>query len=260
MTEVARNTLDSYGNAIVVGYDILSQQNNQTTYRRYVVLHVVNGGSITFGASNRSVSFWVPDKTNGLNYTYYSGDHTVLSQDVTVSHDSQGYHTENIYGNLYGGFVNWDFSASVQFPRIANIASITSFTGDTIAGPFKATFTATDGYTYKLRISIPYVYELQKYDNYVSGTEVTLNETSLAYIRNYTNQSTVQIGGVIETYKDGNFVGESVELMIYPRTASGVHLRINNEWKEAIPYVRINGAWKEATPYVRINNQWKEGI
>lgn len=260
MNVIAEHALDGYGNKFQAGYDILKQENNSTQYRRYVVLHVVPGGSVTFGSSSRRASFWNPNITNALNYSYGGGDHVLVQQDVTVQHDSQGQHTETIAGNVYGGFVDWNFSVNVDFPRTAKIAPISSFTGDTITGNFKATYTPDSGYTYKLRISIPNVYMLQKYDNYVSGTDVTLNDASIAYIRNYTNKSTVEIGGVIETYKNGTYVGESEELKIYPRTTSGVRLRVNGAWKEAVPYVRVNGVWKEAVPYVRVNNQWKEGI
>lgn len=43
-------------------------------------------------------------------------------------------------------------------------------------------------------------------------------------------------------------------------TQKYVKVKVNGQWKDAVPYVRINNQWKEATPYMRVNGQWKEGI
>ena len=42
--------------------------------------------------------------------------------------------------------------------------------------------------------------------------------------------------------------------------ARPIRIRVNGQWKQAIPYVRVNGQWKKAQAYIRANNTWKEGI
>lgn len=140
------------------------------------------------------------------------------------------------------------------------VCKITSFTGTSVTGNFKATYTNVSGTTKILRISIPYVVELQRYNNYVSGTNVVLSASAIQKIKDYTTNNTVKIGGVIETWKDGSKIGESSEITINCTIGGTARVRVNGQWREATPYIRVNGQWKEAVPYIRVNNQWKEGI
>lgn len=144
-----------------------------------------------------------------------------------------------------------------------NPVTIDTFTGQKVTGVFKATYTPVAGqnYTYRLRISIPNVVALQLYENYQSGQEVTLSKAALQLIKQHATGDTVTLGGVIEAYSGGTKMGESREINIVCSTKGNyIKLRINGEWKEAVPYIRVNGEWKEAKPYIRVNNQWKEGI
>ena len=254
MTVLETKWIDSY-NYMQVGYDILSQQNNQTTYRRYITLHVA--GHVSW--SNAVARFNNPNVEQSLSYTYYAGDYTLLSQDVTVSHDSQGEHTETISGNVTSGYVSWYFSQSVAFPKINTLTQLESFTGTSITGNFKATYTPGQ-YQYKLAIAIAGVKTLQVFDNYVSGTNVQFSDNAISQIRAYTTNKTITLAGILQNWSNGAYLGDSKQIEITVKTTNGVSLRVNGTWKEATPYVRVNGAWKEATPYVRVNNQWKEGI
>ena len=185
----------------------------------------------------------------------------LLEQELTVQHNSEGYHTETISGNVRL-VANWDFSFNVDFPKTKKPATINTFTGGNIEDFFSATFTDEYNFRHRLRISIPNVVELQVYDNYQSGQNVKLSSSALQKIRNYTSNDTVPIGGVIESYNGNTKIGESIEIIISCSTKqeSKARVRVNGAWKEATPYVRINGQWKEAKPYIRVNNQWKEGI
>jgi hypothetical protein len=144
-----------------------------------------------------------------------------------------------------------------------SLVKLNSFTGTNINGVFKANYTpiSGQGYTYKLRISIPNATTLQRYDNYSSNQEVTLSSDAKQTIKSYTTSGTINLGGVIEVYNGGTKISESSEITISVSTkGNSARLRINGQWKEAKPYIRINGQWKEAKPYIRVNNQWKEGI
>ena len=39
-----------------------------------------------------------------------------------------------------------------------------------------------------------------------------------------------------------------------------INLKVNNEWKRAIPYLKVNGEWKVAIPYLKVNGEWKQVI
>lgn len=262
MATLGTYALDGYGNNLVVGYDILGQENNSTTYQRYIGLNVVAGGSVSW--SSPRASFNNPSASaSGLPTYYGPGYHTLLLQQVTVQHDSSGHHTETISGNVRV-VANWDFSFDVDFPPTKQPATINNFTGESIYGTFKASYTPVSGqnYTYKLRISIPNVVALALYENYSSNSGVTLSSTAINAIKNYTSADRVDIGGVIETFEGSTKIGESNEIIISCSTKeqSKARVRVNGAWKEATVYVRINGVWKEAKPYIRVNNQWKEGI
>lgn len=258
MAELGSFSLDNWGNRIYVDYDITAQQNNQSTYRRRIMLHVVNGGSVTWYTP--TASFWSPNKTETLANHYTAGDHVLNEQWLTVQHDSAGNHTETIAGNIDTSFFKRDFSYTVQFPRTKSPATLDSFTGTRLTGGFTATYTGDASYTYKLRISIPYVVELQTFNNYVSGTEVRLSYEAVQLARENNPGNNIVIGGVIETWSGDTKVGESSEIMLNCTMGGSAKIRVNGVWKDAIPYVRINNQWKEVIPYIRVNNQWKEGI
>lgn len=51
----------------------------------------------------------------------------------------------------------------------------------------------------------------------------------------------------------------SLALDVIPRYEL-LKIKINGNWKRAIPYVKINGVWRKATPYVKINGSWRKGV
>ena len=52
---------------------------------------------------------------------------------------------------------------------------------------------------------------------------------------------------------------ETSNIILYPilKYISTVYVRVNGEWKLAVPYVRVNGEWKSAIAYVRVDGKWK---
>ena len=166
--------------------------------------------------------------------------------------------------------IDWYFNSqignrigSAPFPltKIQRAAGIKTFTGTDVDEAFTATFDTVSGATeYKLRISIPYVVFLQRFDNYTSGKEVYLSSEAITELRNRATGNTIDVGGIIETYKNGTKVGESSPLMTTIGVTGSIKLGINGEYKDAVMYVVVNNEWKEATPYIGVNNQWKEGI
>lgn len=241
-----------------MAYDLLGQskENNESYVRLYGILHVTNN-YISWSRGSASVH------TSGLQPigTYYGrGDHTVITRDFTFGHDSNGNFSVYIGASLSTTFVSGDCGGTLNLPHINRQSTINSFTGTAINKDFKATYTPHTNYENRLRISIPHVVVLETYRNYASGTAVRLSQASINYIRNYTKNKTIQLGGVIETWNGGTKIGESSEITINVKIPKGLRVKVSGTWKEAIPYVRVNGAWKEARPHVRVSNQWKEGI
>lgn len=236
-----------------IGYDLLRTDNAQRihTIRLYGILNVTNN---YIAWSSGTANVW--DATAGLATYYSNGSYEVVRKDLDVVNET----SINVSGTLSTTFVSGTASGTVNLPAFKNPSVIHTFTGDNIEGNFSATFTkSSSSYEDRLRISIPNVKELNVYRNYTSGQEVQLSSSSINYIRNYATDK-VTLGGVIETWDGGTKIGESVELIIQCTLSKGNKLRVNGQWKDAIPYVRVNGQWKEATPYVRVNGVWKEEI
>lgn len=253
MTVLGQYNIDSW-NYLQVGYDLLSQTYNEIKYRRYITLHVA--GHVSW--SNAVARFYNPNAENWLEYTYYGGDYTLLQQDVTLTPTPGQQYVETVSGNLESGFVNWYFSPTITFPAMEAPVLISSVEGTSLTSDFKATFTPKSGtgYTYSLVIGKDSYKDT--FNNYTSGTVVKLSDSTISNIRQAgTDKVTLTI--TLNTYKNGNLIGNDSKTLEV-RSYSGIHIKINGVWKEAIPYVRINGAWKEAIPYIRINNTWKEGI
>lgn len=57
----------------------------------------------------------------------------------------------------------------------------------------------------------------------------------------------------------GTLNPKKTNITLSPIERQSLRIKINNEWKRAMPYVRIGNEWKRATAYVRINNDWKRG-
>ncbi len=226
------------------------------TLRCYGVLNVTNN----YIAWDRGTArVW--DTTVGIGTYYPKGTHILVTRDIDAYCDANGNVSVYIDGALNTTFTSGSTGGTAYLPNIPRASVINSFTGSSITGKFKATYTSKNpSFENRLRISIPHVKALDTFRNYVSGTEVSLSQSSIDYIKNYTSKSTVTLGGVIETWNGNSKVGESTEINITGTIAKGGRLRVNGQWKEATLYLRVNGQWKEVTPYIRINGQWKEGI
>ncbi len=57
----------------------------------------------------------------------------------------------------------------------------------------------------------------------------------------------------------GTLNPKKTSVVLEPIDRQTLRIRVNGEWKKAIPYVRVNGEWKKAKAYIRVNNEWKKG-
>ena len=259
MAVIQEVNIDGYGNhftlnAEEIGTDVAS---NTSTVKVWLDLWVVSGGRVSSGNVRVNVT---GGQESQLGYqSWGTGGYRLKEATFTAGHNSDGSGSVRIEGYFSGGLGSWGLSGTLGLTKIARQSTINSFTGNDIKGDFKATYTVnSSSYENRLRISIPNVIALDTYRNYASGTAVRLSQASINYIRNYTKNKTIQLGGVIETWSGNTKIGESSEIKINCKVSREAHIRVNGVDKAAIPYVRINNEWKESTPYIRVNGSWKE--
>jgi hypothetical protein len=261
-TEFIVSDEGTYSSCMTCTWQLISQdaENNKSTIR---LRHYYYCGTNRTSGSG-GCSFNLDGKITAWgDYTVYRGYTLIQTKDIDVYHNSNGdFPGRNVTISASGHTSVDGISKSgtiTGVPKINRASTINSFTGNDIKGDFKATYTAgNESFENRLRISIPNVVALDTYRNYASGTAVRLSQESINYIRNYTKNKTIKLGGVIETWSGNTKIGESTELMIYPKVSREAHIRVNGVDKAAIPYVRVNNEWKESIPHMMVNGSWKE--
>ena len=259
MAEIQNVLIDGYGNRLYLNAEEVGTDNVNNTSTVHVWLDISVVGHVA--SANIRVNTTGGTESN-LGYQYWGpGAYRIKESYFVHQHNPDGTGAVRVEGYFHSSIGNWDLSGTLPLTNLKRPSVINSFTGDNVKGNFKATYTPVcTGIENRLRISIPSVKALDTFSNYVSGQEVQLSDTSIEYIKNYTNKNTITLGGVIETWVGSTKIGESTEINIQCTVSKGNKIRINGQWKEAIPYVGVNGQWKEAISYVGVNGQWKEGI
>lgn len=79
-------------------------------------------------------------------------------------------------------------------------------------------------------------------------------------LRSLMTGNTLAVRETVCALDNGNEISWNWKDYTMTKGSRGARIKVNGQWKEAVPYVRVNGAWKEATAYIRVNGQWKEGI
>lgn len=197
-----------------VGYDLLGQNTagNYSTVRFYGILNVTG----TYVAWSRGTATVWNSPATGLSTRYNRGSYTVVTQDVNIGHDSQGKYSGILTGTLNTTFVSGTASGAFELPPIKRIAVTNSAVGGVLEDNFKVNFTKyVDNYTYKLRISVPHVKELEKINYQNSGVDFKLTQTTLDYLYTYTkNSNNVKLGFAVETWDGNSIISSGNEIII----------------------------------------------
>lgn len=124
MQVVGTSYFDTWAN-YQVGYDLISQsrENNTSTVRFYGVLNVT-GNQISWAWANASV--W--GTTWGLGTSYGRGSHTVVQQDVVITHNNDGTYSGTLSGTLSASWTGGTASGTFTLPKIARYPYLTSGT------------------------------------------------------------------------------------------------------------------------------------
>lgn len=122
MQVVGTSYFDTWAN-YQVGYDLISQSvaNNTSTVRFYGVLNVT-GNNISWSWANASV--W--GTTWGLAGSYGKGSHTVVYEDVTITHRNDGTYSGTLSGTLSSSYTGGTATGTFTLPKINRIAVVSA--------------------------------------------------------------------------------------------------------------------------------------
>lgn len=262
MAEIGNKVyIDSWNYFQLNGQEIeVDTNNNRSKVRVWLDLHVTSGGSV----ASSSISAGVNDKSVSLGYQYYgAGTHNIVSNEIWVGHNSDGTGTAILNWWFNSAIGNWSGSGALTLTKINRYPRLIS--GMNFKDTENPTIQIEAYNTYPLRAKIEAGGDTQLI------TRDLTNRGSQSYTFVLTNEErellrskmTGDSMSVTETIcaMDGNTeLSCDYKYYVMTKGSRGARIRVNGQWKEAVPYVRVNGAWKEATAYIRVNGTWKEGI
>ena len=260
MAEIGNRVyIDGYNYFQLNGQEIeVDTTNNRSKVRVWLDLHVaghVAASGISAGVNDKSVS---------LGYQYYgAGTHNIVSNDIWVGHNSDGSGTAVLSWWFNSGLGNWSGSGALGLTKINRYPTLIS--GMNFKDTEDPTLNITAYNTYSLRV------KLEAGGNTSLVTRDLTSKSSQRYtihltqaerdsLRALMTGDTLPVRETVCALDNGNEISWSYKDYTMTKGSKGARIKVNGQWKEAVPYVRVNGAWKEATAYIRVNGQWKEGI
>lgn len=242
-----------------VGYDLLETK-RQEGYHKIRVYGVLNVTNNYISWSRGTARVW--DNTVNIGTYYNKGSYTLVSKDVDVYCDEQGKCSVYVDGSINTTFVSGSTGGTAYLPDIPRYPVLNS--GKDFKDNENPVFNITAYGTYPIRVRLEAAgasrvsRDLTNRNSQVYTLELTDEERTL--LRSLMSGDSLSVRYVVVTMSGGNEISWSWKDYTMTKGSRGARLKINGQFKEAIPYVRVNGQWKEAIPYIRVNNQWKEGI
>lgn len=242
-----------------MGYDLLSTntQDGYHTIRLYGVLNVTNN---YISWSRGTARVW--DNIVGIGTYYSKGSYTLVSKDINVYCDNNGHASVYADGSLDTTFVSGSTGGTAYLPDIPRSPILNS--GKNFKDNENPVFNITGYGTYPIRVRLEAAgasrvsRDLNTKNSVVYTMELTDEERTL--LRSLMTGDSLTVRYVVCGMNGNTEVSWSWKDYTMIKGSRGARIRVNGQWKEAIPYVRVNGQWKETIPYMRVNNQWKEGI
>lgn len=212
-------TVNLTGCSYSLAYDVLSQNiaTNSSTVRLYGILSVSNN-YVAWSSGTASVH---DSGDAAIGTSYNRGDHVVITRDYTWTHDANGNWSGWVGASLKTTFVSGNTGGVITLPKINRVAVTNSVEGQDVEGNFKVNYTAfISAYTYKLRISIPHITELQTTD-YISGTNISLSNEALTKLlgtnpqtqKPYIMGNSINLGFAVETWNGGTQISAGNEVI-----------------------------------------------
>ena len=244
-------------NVYVRAYAKLNSQNqsaNTSNVSYENRLYAEGSGSYFYTGSTTLKGIAATGTTNlveNADGTYYKGETTLQSRSATITHSADGSGSGSISTSFASDPWGWSASAAATFslPKINRYAVTNSATGSNIEENFSVNYTKyVSSYTYKLRISRPGIEALETINYPTSGTTFTLSKATIERLFDvYPDTNTFNLGFAVETWNGST------------KLSAGNEKTISCTKTDRIGRLRINGEWKKAIPYTRINNEWKRG-
>ena len=226
-----------------------------------------DNGAYSFYGYHNEGRIWVDgvERTSGSNSSAVNanGDTYICSWTGDIYHNgdgskvvSVGWSAHSNYAGNSNGDASWSLTKINRYPILNS--------GKNFKDNENPVFNISGYGVYPIRVRLEAAgasrvsRDLNTKNSIVYTLELTDEERAL--LRSLMTGESLTVRYVVVGMSGGNEVTWSWKDYTMTRGNRGARLKINGQWKEAIPYVRVNGQWKEAIPYIRVNNQWKEGI
>ena len=258
MNVIGTSYFDTWAN-YQVGYDILStdQEQGYHSIRVYGVLNVT-GNNISWSSGTARVL----DNTVGIGTYYGNGSYTLVSKDINVYADNEGHCSVYLDGSIDTTYKSGSTGGTAVLPDISRFPILIS--GSDFKDNENPVFNIGAYGNYNIRVRLEYggqPYAQRDLTNkYSQVYTLELTDEERETLRGFMTGNSIPIREVVCAVQNGQEVHWSWGDYTMTKSSNYVRIRVNNQWRYAIPYVRINGQWKQAKPYIRVNNNWKEGI
>lgn len=178
---------------------------------------------------------------------------TILTGQYTVNHNNNGSASSTVSAyayNSYWGIDHW-FSGSFDLPSIPRY-----FTNTPKISVASTTTTST---TFNWSTSEECNWVRYYLDGSSSWVDVfSGNSRSGSFtIKNLISNSSHKV--YVECRRADSGLWSNSDNIEFTTSSKTVHLIINGDSKDAIPYIRVNGEWKKTVPCVRKDGEWKRG-
>lgn len=238
--------------------DQVDTSGNRSLVSVWLDLHVAGH------VASSGISVGVNGKSSDLGYQNYgSGTHRLISNQYWVTHDSSGSKTEIFNWWFNSRIGSWSGSAALPLTKINRYPILNS--GMNFKDTENPTLDITAFNTYPIRVKLEaggntslVTRDLTNKGSQKYTVELTSEERET--LRSMMTGETLSVRETVCALNNGNEISWNWKDYTMTKGNRGARIKVNGQWKEAIPYVRVNGQWKEAVSYVKINGQWKEGI
>lgn len=187
-----------------VGYDLLKQDiaNNYSVIRLYGILNVTNN---YISWSRGTAQVW--NTSVGIATRYNKGSYTLVSEDVTIYHESNGTKTVYVGGSLNTTYLSGTAGGNISLPTIPRQANVTRFDNFNDEENPTIYFNNPGGFKINARLEFAGVSITRNNIPNIGSYKFELTEEERELIRNKTpNSNTMGIRGVI-----GTCIGQEAE-------------------------------------------------
>ena len=191
------------------------------------------------------------------NNKWAKGEVTMGEISGFIEHDEDG--TRTIHGELqfYSSPWGWNVTASATdlelptIPRYATVSTAASNVTQSSVGITWSSDVAVDQVQYRLNEGSWIIVEtgVDKTSGSYTITDLAPN-TYYKIDFDYKRKDSQKW-----SFSAGYSGSQEITTLDYVN-----YIKVNGEWKKAVPYVNVNGEWKKAIPYVNVNDTWIECV